>query len=209
MKNKILNLLDEYKKSRSLLVKNYFQMEKSGAYTEEYLSKELDKLERQISQLKSKISTEIVDIINAAITSKQDQQKKENRAKMLDGQYQTGLSNFIKGIENGAYSNDDISFIVNNNYKDDYYAVKLINSAIEMKKSFPENLIFSFELPNVMEKTVNYLIRGRENVQKYVNWPFSIGRTESFDDDLLRIVSLEDFFANFFDENLNYIEKRN
>lgn len=198
IKNEFLKLLDEFSSKKDSALNEIKNVEAStDTFSDEYITKRVFELKDDLKKLSREYSTKLIKIINDAISSKEESNNKRIRETMHDASYQAGLSNFVKGIELGAYDHADIQKMATENYSNDYYAIKLINSAMDLKG-------MALVIPDTFEKNINYLRRTKENVEKYVNY-LPQYKNSGFHD--FGIIGIKDFIENNFDDDLNYIQK--
>ncbi len=197
MKKKFLKLLNEYETKRKEIVNAMNSIDSSNDFTPEGKEKKKQTLKDNMNKLEATYSNAMNTIIDQVILNAQENDKKEMKKRMTDTSYQVGLSNIVKGIELGAYDEPYLQEIIEDNYSDDLYALKLINGAISSSNS----RLIPFIEQTRSQMTIKYLNKEKEQVREYVEF----GSTNNMVD--IALVGMKDFIENNFDDSLNYIIK--
>lgn len=195
MKEKFLRLLNEYENERNKIMNKIAKVDDNEDLTIEGKKKQKELLQSNFHKVEEKYAKLLNDILDQAITAVQENNKAEMKRRLSDTSYQVGLSNIIKGIELGAYDEMALHEIVNNNYIEDMYALKLINGAINKSGV----AIPRFLEEDRVKKTIDYLNREKEQVEDYVENGLG-NRSTRFG-----IMGMNDFIGEKFDGGLKYI----
>lgn len=134
-KTKLIGIMSAFMKEYEIVNKSVLECIDGSKYTPEHQQRMLAGGFSQFAPIIEKTHKEVCELIYSAI----DEIKKKTTGaalKMLnDGGYQTGLQNFIKGIEAEAFDIDEIIDITDRLYKGDIVACKIIDKALKNSKA--------------------------------------------------------------------------
>lgn len=191
-KSKFLNKLDKFGEEIETNNQKLNDILKNDNYADEYKNEAKNVAGIAKKQIGVDTSTELINILDEAITEYKNSIDKANHERMTSQGYQLGLQNLINAIGNDALSNDDLQSLYEI-YKDDVIAIKSINSAIAKSNKS----IASLPIPN-LEKTENLLNKLKSNVSTYVDNP-------NHNTDLF-IIGTKEFINNHLDDNMFSID---
>ena len=170
-KRELLNVIEGYKRQQELFKSKVTQIESKPYLTQEGKEMEIEKIATPFKEVAQNTQNRALQILNSGIEALERKWRDNSAGRLLDSNYQIGLTNAMKMIEAGAItSQEDFQNIINV-YKDDYNALAMLRSlASKCEKVYG----FSVSIPKDNREYNRKLLNDtKNNIERYIN-SFSI-----------------------------------
>lgn len=168
-KSELLSLVKGYAESQNSIYQKIDDINKNNELTPEGKDIRINKLVESFSSKAQNTHDRAISIVDNAIKSLQDKWKANSSGKLLDSNYQIGLSNAIKMIETGAITKlEDFKNIIDV-YKDDYNALATISGLVRTDRP---DLLIAIPVDN-REYNLKLLNDLRNNIDNNIN-PYDV-----------------------------------
>lgn len=168
-KSELLSLVKGYAESQNSIYQKIDDINKNNELTPEGKDIRINKLVESFSSKAQNTHDRAILIVDSAIKSLQDKWKANSSGKLLDSNYQIGLSNAIKMIETGAITKlKDFKNIIDV-YKDDYNALATISGLVRTDRP---DLLMAIPVDN-REYNLKLLNDLRNNIDNNIN-PYDV-----------------------------------
>lgn len=168
-KSELLSLVKGYAESQNSIYQKIDDINKNNELTPEGKDIRINKLVESFSSKAQNTHDRAISIVDNAIKSLQDKWKANSSGKLLDSNYQIGLSNAIKMIETGVITKlEDFKNIIDV-YKDDYNALATISGLVRTDRP---DLLMAIPVDN-REYNLKLLNDLRNNIDNNIN-PYDV-----------------------------------
>ena len=168
-KSELLSLVKGYAESQNSIYQKIDDINKNNELTPEGKDIRINKLVESFSSKAQNTHDRAISIVDNAIKSLQDKWKANSSGKLLDSNYQIGLSNAINMIETGAITKlEDFKNIIDV-YKDDYNALATISGLVRTDR---QDLLMAIPVDN-REYNLKLLNDLRNNIDNNIN-PYDV-----------------------------------
>lgn len=170
-KRELLNVIEGYKRQQELFKSKVIQIESKPYLTQEGKEIEIEKIATPFKEVAQNTQNRALQILNSGIEALERKWRDNSAGRLLDSNYQIGLTNAMKMIEAGAItSQEDFQNIINV-YKDDYNALAMLRSlASKCEKVYGFSVLIPKDNREYNRKSLNDT---KNNIERYIN-PFSI-----------------------------------
>lgn len=175
-KSELLSLVKGYAESQNSIYQKIDDINKNNELTPEGKEIRINKLVESFSSKAQNTHDRAISIVDSAIKSIKDKWKANSSGKLLDSNYQIGLSNAIKMIETGSISDiEDFKNIIEV-YKGDYNALATIRNLVRTDR---QNLLMAIPVDN-REYNLKLLNDLRNSIDNNIN-PYDVVRNMSLE----------------------------
>ena len=170
-KSELISIINGYKEKQEALSNRISELNNNKELTPIGIEQRINNLIAPFESVAQNTYDKAIEILDKAIEGLEDKWRANTTGKLLDSNYQIGLSNMIKMVESGAItSKEDFKNIIEV-YKDDYSALATIKSLLEKNSNNLELLmLIPKDNRDYNKKILNDL---RNNIESYIN-PFNI-----------------------------------
>lgn len=170
-KSELISIINGYKEKQEALSNRISELNNNKELTQMGIEQRINNLTTPFESVAQNTHDKAIGILDKAIEGLEDKWRANTTGKLLDSNYQIGLSNMIKMVESGAItSKEDFKNIIEV-YKDDYSALATIKSLLEKNSNNLELLmLIPKDNRDYNKKILNDL---RNNIGSYIN-PFNI-----------------------------------
>ena len=170
-KSELLNVIESYKRKQESFKSKVDEIKNNKELTPEGKEKRINHIAAPFETIAQNAHDKAIGILDKAIEGLEEKWRVNSTGKLLDSNYQIGLSNILKMIEAGAITNKQDFKNIIDIYKDDYNALATIRSLLEGDSN---NLELLMLIPkDNREYNRKVLSDLRKNIESYIN-PFNI-----------------------------------
>lgn len=170
-KSELLNVIESYKGKQESFKSKVDEIKNNKELTPEGKEKRINHIAAPFETIAQNAHDKAIEILDKAIEGLEEKWRVNSTGKLLDSNYQIGLSNILKMIEAGAITNKQDFKNIIDIYKDDYNALATIRSLLEGDSN---NLELLMLIPkDNREYNRKVLSDLRKNIESYIN-PFNI-----------------------------------
>lgn len=170
-KSELLNVIESYKGKQESFKSKVDEIKNNKELTPEGKEKRINHIAAPFETIAQNAHDKAIGILDKAIEGLEEKWRVNSTGKLLDSNYQIGLSNILKMIEAGAITNKQDFKNIIDIYKDDYNALATIRSLLEGDSN---NLELLMLIPkDNREYNRKVLSDLRKNIESYIN-PFNI-----------------------------------
>ena len=196
-KSELLNVIEGYKRQQELFKEKVNEIESRPYLMQEGKEIEIEKIAIPFKEVAQNYQNRALQILNSGIEALEKKWRDNSAGRLLDSNYQIGLTNAMKIIESGAITNQEDFQNIINVYKDDYNALAMLRSlAVNCEKVYGFSVLIPKDNREYNKKSLNDI---KNNIQKYIS-PYSI--RESLTMSLLGII---DFINTRLKDDLTII----
>ena len=168
-KEELIKLLGDYKTEYQNLQAKIFEVNKNTEYTQEGRDKIIVGLQSDFASTVTTYHDRGVELIDQGMETLAESWRKGTVGKLLDSDYQAGLSNVIKMLElKAVQKKDDLQNIIDT-YASDYNAISVIETILKNSN----NEVWSkgeLDIPaDNRDKTKTLLMQLRNNIDRYIS----------------------------------------
>lgn len=205
-KTELLSLLKSYKTSFSSANSKIEKIKGSEDYTEEGKKNEIQVLADNFNSPSQQVREKALEIMNAAEQNLHAKWGKGTINKLMDSDYQMGLSNVVKMLESDVIADKEMFKSIIGAYESDYNALALISKASENSSKAAE--FISLIPKDNRQRNIKILNDLKNNISTYVNVDILLSGTGSFLGVDAAIQSLIDFIQDGFTDDFELLEER-
>ena len=170
-KSELLNVIEGYKRQQELFKSKVTQIESKSYLTQEGKEIEIEKIAAPFKDVAQNAQNRALDILESGIEALEKKWRDNSAGRLLDSNYQTGLTNAMKMIEAGAITNQEDFQNIINVYKDDYNALAMLRSlASKCEKVYGFSVLIPNDNREYNKKSLNNL---RNNIAMHMS-PYRI-----------------------------------
>lgn len=130
-KQELTNILKEYQRRYTELLKQVTEVRESSAYTPAGREQAINKLADGFSPIAARCHDNAAGLVDTALAAMSEKWKKGNAKRIQDAGYQAGLANTIKMLELGAVrEREDVQGIIDS-FSGDFNALSVIRKILE------------------------------------------------------------------------------
>lgn len=157
-KSELLNIIEGYKRQQELFKSKVNQIESKPYLTQEGKEIEIEKIAIPFKEVAQNYQNRALETLNRGIEALEKKWRDNSVGRLLDSNYQIGLTNAMKMIEAGAITNQEDFQNIINVYKDDYNALAMLRSlAVKCEKVYGFSVLIPKDNREYNKKSLNDL----------------------------------------------------
>lgn len=130
-KSDLLNVIENYKGKQESFASKVNEILKNRDLTQEGAERRINELAGPFEDIAQNAQSRALEILNSGVEALEKKWKDNSAGRLLDSNYQAGLTNAIKMIEAGAITNQEDFQNIIDVYKDDYNALAILRTLVE------------------------------------------------------------------------------
>lgn len=170
-RSELLNIIEGYKRQQEEFKSKVTKIENTMYLTEEGKANEIEKIAIPFGEVAQNYQDRALETLDSGIEALEKKWRDNSAGRLLDSNYQIGLTNAMKMIEAGAITNKEDFQNIINVYKDDYNALAMLRSlASKCEKVYGFSILIPNDNREYNRKSLNDT---KNNIERYIN-SFSI-----------------------------------
>ena len=170
-RSELLNIIEGYKRQQEEFKSKVTKIENTMYLTEEGKANEIEKIAIPFGEVAQNYQDRALETLDSGIEALEKKWRDNSAGRLLDSNYQIGLTNAMKMIEAGAITNQEDFQNIINVYKDDYNALAMLRSlASKCEKVYGFSVLIPNDNIEYNKKSLNNL---RNNIAMHMS-PYRI-----------------------------------
>ena len=170
-KSELLNVIESYKGKQEVFKNKITEISRNTELSQEGAERRINELAGPFEEIAQNAQDRALEILNSGVEALEKKWKDNSAGRLLDSNYQAGLTNAIKMIEVGAITNQEDFQNIIDVYKDDYNALAILrNLAVKCEEVYGFSVLIPKDNREYNRKSLNDT---KNNIERYIS-PFSI-----------------------------------
>ena len=170
-RSELLNIIEGYKRQQEEFKSKVTKIENTMYLTEEGKANEIEKIAIPFGEVAQNYQDRALETLDSGIEALEKKWRDNSAGRLLDSNYQIGLTNAMKMIEAGAITNQEDFQNIINVYKDDYNALAMLRSlSSKCEKIYGFSVLIPKDNRGYNKKSLNNL---RNNIEIHMS-PYRI-----------------------------------